>query len=138
MLLKFRPRSERELEGRLGKKKFSVSVIRETLEFLKDKRFIDDAAFAKIWVESRIKKPLGLRRLRQELQAKGIDKGIIEGQLSEIKKNYQEEAIVRELIGGKLKKLKGIEPQKAKMRIYGYLLRRGFSPEVIIDLLNQR
>ncbi len=112
-------------------------MVRETLSFLKAKRFVDDDAFARMWIESRIKKPLGLRRLRQELQGKGIDASIIEERLREIKKGYREETVVAQLIGQKLEKLKGIDPRKAKSRIYGYLARRGFSPEVIIDSLNQ-
>lgn len=137
LLLKFRLRSEKELYRRLKKKKFDEAVIKRTLDFLKDKGFIDDNYFAGAWIESRIKKPLGLRRLRQELSIKGIDKQTIDIQLEKIKNNYSEEAVVSKIIEGQSKKIKGIDPQKAKRRIYGYLLRRGFSPDTIINAMNQ-
>jgi len=108
-----------------------------TISFLKDKGFIDDDYFAKTWIESRIKKPLGIRRLKAELGIKGINKAIIDTQINEIKKSYPEEDIVRGIAKDRLNKLKGIDPQKAKRRVYAYLLRRGFSPEVVIDVLTQ-
>jgi len=137
LLLKFRPRSEKEIYQRLKRKKFDTRIIEETLSFLKDKGFIDDNYFAKAWIESRIKKPLGIRRLRQELSIKGIDKEIIDNQINEIRKNYSEEQIVQKLFKDRLKKIKGIDPQKAKKRVYAYLLRRGFSPDIILDTLRR-
>lgn len=135
LLLKFRVRSEKEIRQRLEKKKFNPQIIEETLAFLKEKQFIDDNYFARTWIESRIKKPLGIRRLKTELRIKGIDKEIIDSQINEIKNNYPEGEIVAQIAREKLKKIKGIDPQKAKRRIYAYLLRRGFSPEVVIDVL---
>lgn len=137
LLLKFRLRSEREIYLRLKKKKFDEQIIKETLAFLKDRRFVDDDYFAKTWIESRIRKPLGLRRLEAELKIKGIDKEIIDRQIDQIKKNYSEEDLVTKIAKTRLQKLKGIEPQKAKRRTQEYLLRRGFSPDVVIDIINQ-
>lgn len=136
LLLKFRPRSEKEIYQRLKKKKFDAGIISQTLAFLEDKSFINDNEFTRLWIESRLKRPLGLRRIRQELSLKGIDKQIIDRQIEEIKKNYSEEGLVIKIAREKFNRLKGIEPQKAKRRIYAYLLRRGFSPEVIIDVIN--
>lgn len=137
LLLKFRPRSENELRQRLKKKKFNSEIIESTVSFLKDKGFIDDNYFAKTWIESRIKKPLGIRRLKAELSIKGINKEIIDTQINEIKKSYVEEAIVGGIARDRLNKIKGIYPQKAKQRVYAYLLRRGFSPQVVIECLNK-
>lgn len=136
LLLKFRLRSEKELCQRLKKKRFDEEIIRDTVSFLKDKGFIDDDLFAKAWIESRIKKPLGLRKIRQELNLKGMDKEIIDTQISEIKKNYPEEDLVKKIAKVRLGKLKDIEPASARRRVYAYLLRRGFSPEIIIDALS--
>lgn len=136
-LLKFRLRTEKELYQRLKKKKFSEDCVKKTLEFLKEKRFIDDRLFAKAWVESRIKKPLGFRRLALELKVKGVAEDIINSRMDEAKKGYSEEEIVKELIRQKQEKTRGIDPLKAKKRIYSYLLRRGFSPEVVIDSVSR-
>jgi len=136
-LLKFRLRSEKEIYQRLKKKGFQEEIASETVRFLKSKGFIDDEIFARAWVESRIKKPLGLRKIRGELNLKGIDKAIIDSQVNEIKKGYSEPEIVAKIIKDRLRKSEGVETYKAKSRIYGYLLRRGFSSEVIIEAMKE-
>ena len=136
LMLKFRLRSENELYQRL-KKKFKEPVIKQTLDFLKEKAFIDDREFARLWVTSRIKKPLGLLRLRQELRLKGVDKNIIEAQLEKIKENYSEGEVVLRIARDRFEKLKGTEPYKAKRRLFQYLSRRGFSPGTITDALSR-
>ena len=137
LLLKFRLRSEKEILQRLKKKKFDEGIIQETLSFLKEKGFVDDCYFTKVWIESRIKRPLGLRRIRAELQLKGIAGEIIDSQLEEVKKEYSEEDLVFELAKVRIHKLKSIDPQKAKRRTLEYLLRRGFSLDIVLDALNQ-
>ena len=137
LLLKFRLRSEKELAWRLKKKKYKEPVIRQTLAFLKSRNFIDDEVFARAWITTRLKRPLGLRRIKQELRAKGVEEEIIEGELLEIKKDYCEEDIVRQLAKTKLDKMKEVDPRTARRRVMGYLLRRGFPPDVIIDVLSR-
>ena len=135
LLLKFRQRSTKEITQRLKQKNFDDSVIKETLSFLKRQGFVDDESFAKAWIDSRLKKPLGLRRIKEELRIKGIDTNIIESNLKKIRQDYLEEEVVARIAADRLSKLKGIEPQKVKRRTFAYLLRRGFSPEVILDTL---
>ncbi len=135
-LLKFRLRSENELLQRLKLKKIPEETIKEVASFLKEKRFIDDHVFASAWINSRLKRPLGLRRIKQELRQKGVDKEIIEAQTAKLE-DYSEVETVLDLARGRLNRLKGIDQVSAKRRIYAFLLRRGFSPEVVIDTLNQ-
>ena len=137
LLLKFRLRSEKELYTRLKNKKFDKEIVEQTIAFLKDKGFLDDTVFAKAWIESRLKKPFGLRRLSQELKAKGISGEIIEANIGEIKKGYCEEEVVEQLAKERLAKLKSIEPLKAKQRVYGFLLRRGFSPAAAAEVIRR-
>jgi regulatory protein len=137
LLLKFRLRSENEIRQRLKKKRFDPQIVEKTILFLKEKGFINDTYFAKAWIESRIKKPLGIRRLKQELKLKGVNKEIIDNQINAIKEKYSEEETVAQILKEKLRKIKGIDPQKTKRRIYAYLLRRGFSPDIILDAVNQ-
>jgi len=135
LLLKFRMRSVKEIFERLRSKKFDDEVIGRTISFLKQKGLLDDAAFARAWIESRISKPLGFARLKRELIAKGIDVKIIDKTIAELKNNYSEEAVVLELAKERLAKSHDAPPEKAKKRLYGYLLRRGFSPGIVIEVL---
>jgi len=137
LLLKFRLRSENELLARLRQKGFTEEVSRDTVSFLKNKEFIDDCAFAKGWVAARLKKPFGIRRIRQELLYKGLSEEVIEDSLTQAKKDYSESQIVSRLAQQRFSKLAGIEPQKAKARVYAYLLRRGFSPDVVSEIIKK-
>jgi regulatory protein len=137
LLLKYRLRSENEIRLRLKKKKFPQELIDEAVAFLKEKRFIDDSVFARAWIESRLKRPLGLRRIQQELKLKGVAKEVISACVSRIKEGYAEEDVVKVIAEARRKRLKGIEPALAKRRIYAYLLRRGFSHDIVYDAISQ-
>ncbi|HNW39815.1 MAG TPA: regulatory protein RecX [Candidatus Omnitrophota bacterium] len=137
LLLKFRLRSENELKSRLKQKGFPEDLAADTVNFLKDKEFIDDRVFAKGWVSSRLKRPLGLRKIKQELAQKGIAKEIIQDALAQASQQYSENQIVSQLAKQRFSRLKDIEPLKAKARVYGYLMRRGFSPDVVGDVVKQ-
>ena len=137
LLLKFRLRSENELLGRLKQKGFSPELSLNLVNFLKDKQFIDDRLFTKGWIASRLKKPFGLRRIRQELAQKGLDKQIIEEAFVRVKEDYDESGVIRELAKKRFSRLNGIELLKAKARVYAYLLRRGFSPDIIGEVVSK-
>ena len=130
LLLNYRLRSENELKARLKQKGFSEELAETTVSFLKDKEFIDDRVFAKGWVSSRLKRPLGLRKIEQELAQKGLAQETIQDALAQAKEHYNESQVVSQLAQQRFSKLKDIEPLKAKVRVYAYLTRRGFSPEV--------
>lgn len=137
LLLKYRLRSQKELYNRLKNKKFDEAVIQEALRFMRTKGFVDDQTFAKEWIAWRIKKPLGVHRLTQELREKGIDAQVIAEQIDKIKEGYSEEEVVLKIARRQMERLKGIDYDKARKRVYGYLLRRGFTPEIVINVINQ-
>lgn len=137
-LFKIRPRSEEELVFRLRQKKYSAGIIEGLIKAFKSVGYLDDLSFARAWVKERINKPLGLKRLIFELRQKGIDNEIIETVFKEVKEQYPERKIIIDLIKDKFKKLLAEKLDfKAKRKIQGYLLRRGFSPEVIMDVLEE-
>lgn len=138
LLLKFRQRSEKEVYGRLKKKKFEDSIIKEAVTFLKNKHFIDDENFTRSWISQRLKQRYGIERIKKELYFKGIDKATIDSNFEEIRPQYQEEDIIRSLVDIKLKKNKDTDFRKVKNRIYSYLLRRGFRSESIADIINNK
>ena len=135
LLLNYRLRSENELKARLKQKGFSEELAETTVSFLKDKEFIDDRVFAKGWVSSRLKRPLGLRKIEQELAQKGLAQETIQDALAQAKEHYNESQVVSQLAQQRFSKLKDIEPLKAKVRVYAYLTRRGFSPEVVGEVI---
>ncbi len=137
LLLKFRLRSEQELFSRLKKKGFPENIIIQTLDFLKDKDFIDDKLFAKSWIESRLKRPFGFRRIKEELRLKGLDKAVIDDKIKEARQDYDEEDCVKRIAKDKFERIKRRDPVKTKRQLYAFLIRRGFSPEIVAETVNQ-
>lgn len=137
LLLKFRQRSRKELYQRLKNKKFNPETIEKTLDFLQEKGFVDDGAFAREWVNSGLKRPLGLHRIRQELNLKGVDQDIIAAVFAEAKKDYREDEVISKIAKKMAAKLKGAGPKKIKQRLYAYLLRRGFSADAIVEAIQR-
>jgi regulatory protein len=137
-LLKFRPRSEQEIRQSLKRRAFSPSSIEETVFYLKKAGFLDDALFARLWIEDRLKKFFGFKRVLYELKEKGIEKGLIDAVFSETVKDLRESDFIEEVVRRKLEKLKGLDPLKVKTRLYGFLMRRGFPQSSIMDVLRRR
>ncbi|MDD4908523.1 MAG: regulatory protein RecX [Candidatus Omnitrophota bacterium] len=136
-LLKFRLRSEDEIRQRLKRKKIPADIIEQTLAFLKEKEFLDDGIFTRLWLQSRLRRRMGFKRITRELKDKGISPEIIQRSTGEIKKEYNEEKVVLDLARERMEKLKNVEKGKARQRLYAWLLRRGFSPEVVFDAVNK-
>lgn len=134
-LLKSRMRTEHEIFERLKKKNFSERIIGQVISYFKKLGFINDKEFANLWLSSRLKKPLGFRRLGYELRQKGLKNNLIEKSVNKLKKDYDESSIVRQLAIQRLKRLRGLEPIKIKRRLFSYLAGRGFSLDVIIEVL---
>src|SRR5438132_449848 len=73
-MLARRPHSEREVRRRLVIRRFDRALIDETIAKLKSARLIDDAEFARTWVDSRDRcSPRGQRLIASELGALGVD-----------------------------------------------------------------
>lgn len=138
LLLKFRPRSEKELLERLKKKKYPGEVIRRVVLFLKGKNFINDTDFTRLWIDERLKRSFGFRRIKQELIQKGVSKEIIGRQIDKFSQDYSEEEVVQGLAAIKLSKLKGIGQEQARNRVFSYLVRRGFSPEIVTEVVEAK
>ena len=71
--LEARPRSTDEARRRLRDAGYRVDLVDAALDRLTELGYLDDAAFARAWVESRDRaRPRGARALRDELRRKGV------------------------------------------------------------------
>lgn len=137
-LISYRPRSEKELSKRLKDKGYSCQIINRIINGLKEEGLIDDKKFAKLWARMRSHtSPRGPSLIKMELLSKGIDRETVEDVVENLKKDFNEEEIARELFKKRLRLVKGLDRTKAGQRLFGYLKRRGFSSEVIYKLLNE-
>lgn len=137
-LLSQRPYSKQEIRNKLSSHGFPEEIINEVIEEFSKKNWINDYAFAKSFVESRIRNsPRGVKIIENELKEKGIPAHIIEEVLLPIK-NTQAQI---ELAISALNKKRNFANEKnisvRKQKAYRYLLQRGFDSEVIESALQQ-
>jgi regulatory protein len=132
--LSYRARSQKEVIDNLKKNEIPEAVIDETVARLKANGLIDDAGFARTWLENRSEfRPRGAYALRTELRQKGIGDGFIEAALGGI----DETALAFKAGRAKAAKLQAAGEQDFKRKLYGFLSRRGFNFEVIAEVVNE-
>lgn len=135
--LSYRPRSEQEMTRKLLEK-YDEKTVDDAIEKLKEYNFVDDAEFARMWVNSRMSSR-SKKALSFEMKQKGIFKEIIEEALADIDLDKEYEAAL-ELVN-KRAKYKGLNRNESYKKIAPFLSRRGYSYEVIkkvIDSISQK
>jgi regulatory protein len=135
--LEARPRSTFEIRERLRRKEFTDEAIQAAIERLAGLGMIDDAAFARSWVENRqASRPRGVGALRDELRRKGIDRAVTETLLSDETLTGDEEQRAMSVARGALSKYANAPNRAAfQRRLGGYLQRRGFGFDAIGPIL---
>ncbi|MFZ2015872.1 MAG: regulatory protein RecX [Nocardioides sp.] len=121
-------RSRHDLRQRLAKKQVPDDLAERLLDRFTEVGLVDDAAFARSWVESRQRsRGLARRALAQELRRKGVDDETARAALDEVDPD-DEEASARELVRKKLRSMRGVDATTATRRLVGMLGRKGYSP----------
>jgi len=136
-LLKYRLRSQHEIQAKLLAKNISGTVCTEIIRYFVATGLLNDMLFTRAWIASRLKKPLGLRRIHQELKAKGIDEDIIADETQRALGEYDEIVTIRNLARRRLRQYRGLNRLKVRQRLYAYLIRRGFSSDLIFKVLRE-
>ncbi len=132
--LSYRPRSKEEVTRYLAGKQVPEDVIAETVRRLEGVGLLDDAAFARFWVENRQSfRPRGSMALRYELRRKGVSDQAIE---SAIRDTDEREGAYR-VAQAQAKRLSGADRETFRRRLGGYLSRRGFSYAIVRETIDR-
>ncbi|MBI3635289.1 MAG: RecX family transcriptional regulator [Candidatus Rokubacteria bacterium] len=98
--------------------------------------YVDDAAFARHWVETRTPRGYGPARLRAELRARGIAAALVERALGDTTREADLER-ARALARRRLPSLKRAAPERAARRLRDYLLRRGYAVGIVARVVRE-
>jgi regulatory protein len=121
--ISLRPRTRWEIETYLKQKKTSPALSESILNKLSDKALIDDAKFARAWVnDRRLLRPTSKRKLILELRQKRVEDEIIHKVLSEQDTDSDASALAS-LIESKRRQSK----YQDDLKLMQYLARQGFS-----------
>lgn len=131
-----RPHSTREFRDYLYRKKAEKDLISAWVEEFTDKKYLDDASFARWFAENRRRKNKSSRAIRAELMTKGVPSSTIQSIVTELEneddgdKKTEQEALL-ELVNKLRNRTRYQDEQKLKQ----YLVSKGFRYEDIKSAL---
>jgi regulatory protein len=129
-LLKYRIRSQKELETRLKARKVSKETIRIVLKDLRHLGLVDDRKFCRVWIRDRIRRFFGPAKIKSELRQKGIDPEIISQYTREYAQEIESLDTIQRLIRRRRRRYRGRDFE-VKRKLFNYLRGRGFSLDTI-------
>ncbi len=133
-LISYRPRSVKEVKDRLKKAGADDDTIGNVVAALRSAGLLDDEAFSKTWVESRLRaSPRSKRMIAWELKHKGVSSETIETALEEAD---DDDAAYRAAMK-RWPKVQSLEPRERKRKLSEYLARNGFNYETIDNVITK-
>ena len=113
----------------------SPSEARHATDRLSGLRYLDDLAYARRWVETRLaRRPMGRERLKAELSAKGVAEALAEEAIREALHAMDEETLARLALRSYERTGRPILPGQAAQ----HLRRRGFEEDTIERIIRGR
>jgi regulatory protein len=126
-LLSMAPRTKAQLATALRRRGVPDDAAETVLARFAEVKLIDDAMFARAWVDSRhYGRGLASRALGAELRQRGVARDDIQAALSELSPDVEVET-ARELIARRLPGTAGMPVQARMRRLVGVLARKGYS-----------
>ena len=132
-LLEQGDRTKKDLEEKLLKNGYPPEAVEAALAYVESFHYIDDKRYALSYIQNQSGRK-GRARIQMELRRKGVPQEYIDQAFQEMEEETDTEAVIRELVQ---KKRRGQGPmdEKEKQKLYGFLLRRGFSTSDILSVL---
>ena len=132
-LLEHMDRTEAQLRTKLKQDMYPEDIVEVAMQYVQSFGYIGDRGYAKRYVESRRNSKSKLE-IKMALLQKGISKEIVYEVLEEYYEGQDEHAAIQKLLEKKrFSKETATEEEKRKM--YGYLLRKGFSYEDVRQVI---
>ncbi|WP_289022016.1 regulatory protein RecX [Desulfobacter postgatei] len=121
------PKTIRQMKKYLTDKGYDGNIIDQVIVQLSNFNYLDDRAFARGFIESRIRyKPKSVFALGFELRKKGIDPALAEELLSV----YKDEDLALKAVETKKQAWNSLDESECRKKIMNYLRYRGFDYSV--------
>lgn len=130
--------SRAELHRKLMRREYGQRVIDEVLDDLQRLGYVDDKRFATAKALSAAQhKHHGKRRAAVELIKAGVTGETARRALEDVYDTHDSMAVARQLAEKKAPSLRKLDPQVARRRLVGMLLRRGFTYDDIRPVIDE-
>ena len=127
-----------DLARRLRRKGHAPEAIQRALERLAERGFLDDAAFAANYVETRSARGRGPLRLARDLAAMGVERSVIDRALAGHAAGGEDTGdIPRALAAKRAAQLADLPRHVRRRRVLAYLARRGFSGREVSEMVGK-
>ena len=132
------PRSARDLRRRLLLKGEPEADVDAAVERLTAAGLLNDAAYARAFVRSKVSSQgFSRRRLHQELLKRGVDREVVGAAILEVfhDDEVDESAAIESVARKKLRTLRGLDEDTQRRRLMAYLARRGYEVDDVRAVL---
>ena len=136
--LSYRDRSEKEIRTKLKDVGYEENILEWVIGELKRLKFLDDQRFALSYAQTQmITRPVGEYFLKRELKQKGVAEELIEQTLEKAYEEKDQFSVALELAQQRKKRYANLDEIKVKKRVSDFLLRRGFSWDVVAEVMER-
>ena len=136
-LLTHQPRTRAQLAAALAKRGIPDEVADDVLGRFTSAGLINDAEFARAWVESRHHgRGLAGRALAAELRQRGVDDDQIKEAVDQLGPDAEVET-ARQLVARRLPATRGQSPEARIRRLAGMLARKGYPPGLAFRVIRE-
>jgi len=140
-LLERTRRTRADLSRRLRLKGYAEGVINGVLERLAEVGLVDDAQYARAFIQGRWgRRAAGWRRIEQDLRRRGVPAGDIARARAEFmtaEPSTDEDDLARRVVRQAERRYVALEPHVRRQRLYALLVRRGFDGDIIERVLRE-
>ena len=134
-LLEQGDRTKKGLRENLLKNGYPSEAVEEAMAYVESFHYIDDKRYAQTYIQNQSGKK-GRARIQMELRQKGVPQEYIDQAFQETEEDTDARGVIRELILKKRRE-QGPMEEKERQKLYGFLMRRGFSSSDIISVLRE-
>lgn len=130
----YQDRCEKEILSKLNSLEVSESDASFIMNFLREEGFVNDERYCRSFVKGKLNlKKWGVNKIKLSLLAKGIDKNIIDGVISEIDVDIYKEGLQNLL---RNKKIDETDPYKRKAKLIRYAMSKGYSYQDVMEAMS--
>ena len=122
------PQTRAQLDDAMARRGVPAEVRDRILDRFDEVGLIDDAMFARMWVESRhAGRGLAKKALAHELRRRGIDSALVDEAVADLAPEREEDT-ARALVARRLPSTRGLDTATRTRRLAGMLARKGYPP----------